>query len=71
MKDLVSMKTLIKQIPFVEDPDKELEDLKEQKAESIKEQQMLFSQGYNAPPEDDEEEETGQQDKAKEETSKE
>lgn len=72
MKDLVSMKTLIKQIPFVEDPDKELEDLKEQKAESIKEQQMLFSQGYNTPPEEEEDEdETGQQNKAKEETSKE
>ena len=56
MKDNVSMKTLLKQIPFVEDPDKELEDLKEQKAEAIKQQQELFAQGYNEPPEEDEEE---------------
>ncbi len=56
MKDLVSMKTLIKQIPFVEDPDQELEDLKEQKEESIKEQQKMFGMGLNNPPEEDEEE---------------
>lgn len=57
LKDLVSMKTLIKQIPFVEDPDAELEDLREQKEEAVKQQQELFRQGYNNPPEEDEEEE--------------
>lgn len=55
LKDLVSMKTLIKQIPFVEDPDMELEELQEQKAEAVKQQQELFAMGYNNPPEDDEE----------------
>ena len=56
MKDFVSMKTLIKQIPFVEDPDAELEEVKEEKAEAVRQQQELFAQGANTPPEDDEEE---------------
>ena len=59
MRDFVSMKTLIKQIPFVEDPDAELEEVKEEKAEAVRQQQELFAQGANTPPEDDEE---GQQD---------
>ena len=61
LKDFVSMKTLIKQIPFVEDPDKELQDLQKQKEEAIKQQQELFTQGYNNPPEEDERENEGQQ----------
>ena len=55
------MKTLIKQIPFVEDPDKELQDLQKQKDEAIKQQQELFAQGYNNPPKEDERENEGQQ----------
>ena len=61
LKDFVSMNTLIKQIPFVEDPDKELQDLQKQKDEAIKQQQELFAQGYNNPPEEDERENEGQQ----------
>ena len=61
LKDFVSMKTLIKQIPFVEDPDKELQDLQKQKDEAIKQQQELFAQGYNSPPEKDERENDGEQ----------
>ena len=57
MKDFVSMKTLIKQIPFVEDPDQELEVVKEEKAEAVRQQQELFAQGANTPPEDEEPEE--------------
>ena len=64
LKDLVSMKTLIKQIPFVEDPDMELEDLKEQKEEAVKQQQELFAMGYNNPPEDDETDEDADDEKA-------
>lgn len=56
MKDLVSMKTLLKQIPFVEDPDTEIEELSKQKQEAIKQQQEMFAMGYNNPPEDDEDE---------------
>ena len=64
MKDFVSMKTLIKQIPFVEDPDQELEVVKEEKAEAVRQQQELFAQGANTPPEDEEpEEETKEEEK--------
>lgn len=56
MKDLVSMKTLLKQIPFVEDPDTELEELQKQKEEAVKQQQEMFAMGYNNPPEDAEDE---------------
>ena len=56
MKDLVSMKTLLKQIPFVEDPDTEIEELTKQKQEAIKQQQEMFAAGYNNPPEDEPEE---------------
>lgn len=55
LKDFVSMKTLIKQIPFVEDPDNELEAVREEKAEAVKQQQEMFTAGANTPPEDEEE----------------
>ena len=53
LKDLVSMKTLLKQIPFVEDPSAEEETVKKEKAEAVKQQQEIFAQGYNSPPEED------------------
>lgn len=56
LKDLVSAKTLIKQIPFVEDPDEEIEALEEQKREAIKQQQEFFAAGANTPPDETEEE---------------
>ena len=53
----VSAKTLLKLLPFVEDPDYEIEEVQKQKEEDVKRQQELFAQGYNAPPEFDEDEE--------------
>ena len=47
----VSAQTLLKLLPFVEDPDWEIEQVNEQKAEDVKRQQELFAQGYNNPPE--------------------
>lgn len=62
LKDLVSMKTLLKQIPFVEDPDAEEEAVKEEKAEAVKQQQEMFAQGYNNPPEEDDEDDQNLED---------
>lgn len=61
----VSAKTLLKLLPFVEDPDYEIEEVERHKAEEVKRQQELFSTGANTPPdfsgEDDEEETAGQE----------
>ena len=68
LSNMVSAKTLLKQIPFVEDPDYEIEAVNEQKAEDVKRQQELFAQGANTPPDfgdegssDDEEEEESEE----------
>lgn len=53
----VSAKTLLKLLPFVEDPDYEIEQVNEQKAEDVKMQQELFAAGANNPPDFNEEEE--------------
>ena len=53
----VSAKTLLKLLPFVEDPDYEIEQVTEQKAADVKMQQELFAQGTNTPPDFGEEEE--------------
>ncbi len=50
LQNTVSTKTLLKLLPFVEDPDYEEEQVKEEKAESLKEQQALFASGANTPP---------------------
>lgn len=52
----VSARTLLKLLPFVEDPDYEIEEVEKQKAEDVKRQQELFKQGANTPPDFDEEE---------------
>ena len=59
LKGNVSAKTLLKLLPFVEDPDYEIEEVERQKAEDVKRQQELFGAGANTPPnfEDEEEEE--------------
>lgn len=57
LQNSVSAKTLLKLLPFVEDPDYEIEQVTEQKAADVKMQQELFAQGANTPPEFDEEEE--------------
>ena len=49
----VSEKTLISLLPFVEDPESEIEAVDKQKAAAIKQQQDLFNQGGNTPPEEE------------------
>lgn len=56
LKDIVSMKTLLKQIPFVEDPDAEIEEVQAAADEAVKRQQAMFAAGENTPPEDLEDE---------------
>lgn len=51
----VSKKTLISQLPFVQNPDDEMEAVKKENEESIKMQQELFKQGENDMPEELEE----------------
>ena len=46
------MKTLLKLLPFVEDPDFEIEEVQKQADESIKRQQALFGSSPNTPPPD-------------------
>lgn len=50
----VSAKTLIKLLPFVEDPDAEIEAVEGQKEKDIERQQKMFTQTNNEPVEDDE-----------------
>lgn len=59
LQNNVSAKTLLKLLPFVEDPDYEIEEVEKQKAEEVKRQQEVFGMGANTPPDfgDDEEEE--------------
>ena len=57
LKDSVSARTLLKLLPFVEDPDYEIEEVEKQKEEDMRRQQELFSQGANTPPDETEEEE--------------
>ncbi len=61
LQNNVSDKTLLKLLPFVEDPDYEIKEVEKHKAEEVKRQQALFSVGANTPPEfgeDEEEEDT-------------
>lgn len=79
LKDVVSMKTLLKLLPFVEDPDFEIEEVQKQADESIKRQQALFGSSPNTPPdqevdldgEDEEEGMTGKEEKKPAEEKKE
>lgn len=48
----VSQETLLTQIPFVENPLSEIEAVKAENAETIKQQQQLFAAEKNEPPED-------------------
>ena len=58
----VSAKTLLKLLPFVEDPDYELEEVQKQKDEDVKRQQELFAQGANTPPDFEEEDDPEEND---------
>lgn len=46
----VSRKTLLSQIPFVEDPDEELKAVEKEEEESLKKQKELFGNQPNEPP---------------------
>lgn len=48
----VSRKTLLSQIPFVEDVDEELKALDEEEQKAIEKQQALFNMQENTPPDD-------------------
>lgn len=54
LSDMVSAKTLIKLLPFVEDPDAEIEAVEGQKEKDIERHQKMFAQTNNEPVEDDE-----------------
>lgn len=47
----VSRKTLLSQIPFVEDPDEELKAVEKEEEENLKKQKELFGNQPNEPPE--------------------
>lgn len=53
LSDKVTARTLVSLLPFVEDPDSELERLKEQKEQSIALHQELFKQRTNEPIQDE------------------
>ena len=60
----VSQKTLIKQLPFVEDPDAEVKAVREESKEKLKVQQEMFGQtmemgSENTPPDDENEPQKG------------
>lgn len=48
----VSRKTLLSQIPFVEDPDEELKAVEKEEQKSLQKQKELFGNQPNEPPED-------------------
>lgn len=50
----VSQKTLLSQVPFVENVDEELAAVKKESEEAAKQQMAMFGLGSNTPPEDDE-----------------
>ncbi|MCH1982474.1 phage portal protein [Ruminococcus sp. OA3] len=52
----VGKKTLLSQIPFVEDPDEELKILEREAKEAIEQQQQMFGNQINEPPPGDEKE---------------
>ena len=49
LKGTVSQKTLISQLDFVEDADSEIESVKAESKENLKQQQELFKMGYSTP----------------------
>lgn len=46
----VSKKTLLSQIPFVDDVDEELAAVEKETEETVKQQQAMFGLGSNTPP---------------------
>lgn len=62
LDNTVSRKTLLSLLPFVEDPDAEIEAVKEQNEEAIEMQQRAFAGAENTPPEEDEDLKAGDED---------
>lgn len=56
LQNNVSAKTLLKLLPFVEDPDYEIKEVEKQKTKDVKRQQKMFEMGANTPPDFDEDE---------------
>ena len=54
LKGVVSTKTLLSQIPFVTDPEAEIEAVGKENEEAVRRQQELFSEFPNTAPEEDE-----------------
>ena len=54
LEGTVSKRTLLTLLPFVEDPDAELEAVQKEEEEKMKAQMALFSMRQNTPPEDEE-----------------
>lgn len=50
----VSRKTLLSQVPFVEDPAEELKAVEKEEADAFEKQKEAFGLGSNSPPEEDE-----------------
>lgn len=48
----VSTRTLIQLLPFVEDPDAEVENVKKEKEDNVEAQRRVFSVNENTAPED-------------------
>ena len=53
LSDKVSAKTLIKLLPFVENPDEEIEAVKAEKSEAVERQREMFKQTVNIKPEEE------------------
>lgn len=51
----VSKKTLLSQVPFIEDVDAEVKAVEKESEEAAKQQQAMFGLGSNTPPDDEEE----------------
>lgn len=55
LQGIVSKRTLLQQLPFVDDPDNEVETVQQENADNLKVQQAIFgSFSRNEPPEDEE-----------------
>lgn len=58
LKGFVSKKTLVQQLPFVEDPEGEIEAVDEENKQALLDQQAMFGYTENTPPEEDDDEGT-------------
>ncbi len=53
IKDIVSHRTLLGMLPFIEDPDNEIKEVKEEQAEKIRQQREMFTTNINTEPGDE------------------